>query len=219
MSMALTVTLWCTCVQSAVIQNGDFSVAGLIDPFAEWTTDDLFFDRPTDGGGFALFADRGATGSSQLAQAFGFSNTGLSLSFEYKISRIFGGSTGGPSDSFQATLFDSLSTELFPSNAPLFTSFYSVDNDGATEFFDPLFVTSTDIGGGFKRITLDLSSLTAQYLSIDFLLNGSDDGFFTQVSLDNVVLNQMAVPEPISMLVWAAWGGTFYVGRRMLTKL
>jgi hypothetical protein len=105
-----------------------------------------------------------------------------------------------------------LSTELFPSNTPLFTSFYSVDNDGATEFFDPLFVTSSDIGGGFKRITLDLSSLTAQNLSIDFLLNGSDDGFFTQVSLDNV----MAVPEPISILVWAAWGGILYVGRRML---
>ena len=216
-SMALTVTLWCTCVQSAVIQNGDFSVTGITpDPFALWTTNDSLFDHPADGGGFALFADRGAVGSSQMAQAFGFSNAGLSLSFELKISRVIGGTIGGPSDSFQATLFDSLSTELFPSNAPLFTAFYGIDNDGVAEFFDPHFVTSTDLGGGFKRITLDLSSLAPQNLAIDFLLNGSDDGLFTSVALDNVVLNQASVPEPGGMLLWLLLGGTVHVCQRRL---
>jgi hypothetical protein len=214
-SMALVVTLWCTWVQSAVIQNGDFSVAGIpANPFAVWTTDDSLFDRPADGGGFALFGDTSAVGSSQLAQSFGLPNLAQSLSFEINICRIIGGSTGGPSDSFQATLFDSMSTELFPSNAPLFTSFYSVDNDGAIEFFDPLFVTSTDLGGGFKRITLNLSSLAPQNLVIDFLLNGSDDGFSTRVGLDNVVVNQASVPEPGAILLWLILGGTVYVRRR-----
>ena len=199
---------------SAGILNGDFSVAGTSpEPFADWTTEVdsttglLNYDRPTDGGGFTLFKDIGTVGSSQFSQSFSLPSGSFRLSFEFRLStsgvlRI----PASVPDSFQATLLDSSGlTGLLPSG-PGFSAFYSIDNDGVSpESFDPLFVTSLPLGGGIRRITLDLSSLAPQSLSIDFLLNGSLDGFSTQVELDNVVLAQNStVPEPASFLIWSA---------------
>ena len=119
-------------------------------------------------------------------------------------------------DSFQATLFDNsaIPVELFPSNAPLFTAFYSIDNDGITELFDTNFVTSLDIGGGFRRITLDVSSLGPQTLVLDFLLNGNGDGLDTHVLLDNVAISNVGVvPEPASILVWTVLSGIAFRGQ------
>ena len=202
---------------SAGILNGDFSVAGASpEPLADWTTDILNFDRPTDGGDFALFKDSGPVGSSQLSQSFSLPSGSFRLSFEFRLStsgvlRI----PASVPDSFQATLFDSSMTGLLPSGLG-FSAFYSIDNDGVSpESFDPLFVTSQDLGGGIRKITLDLSSLAPQSLSIDFLLNGSVDGFSTQVELDNVVLAQNStVPEPASFLIWSASLGIACVWQR-----
>ena len=201
----------------AGILNGDFSVAGTSpDPFADWTTEvdlttgNLNFDRPTDGGGYALFKDIGTVGSSQISQRFSLLSGAFSLSFEFKISKTSGGASGGSGgavpDSFQATLFDSSGglTGLLPSGTG-FSAFYSIDNDGTPPFFDSHYVTSDDLGGGIRKITINLASLVPQDLFIDFLLNGTPDGFSTQVELDNVVLAQNAtVPEPASFLIWSA---------------
>ena len=54
----------------AVIVNGDFSTAGTSpEPFDVWETDTGFFDRPSDGGGFALFTVTGFP-VQQLQQQF-----------------------------------------------------------------------------------------------------------------------------------------------------
>lgn len=196
---------------SAGILNGDFSVAGTSpEPFADWTTEVdsatgiLNFDRPTDGGGSALFKDIGTVGSSQISQSFSLPSGSLRLSFEFRIRTNPPPPPGSVPDSFQATLFDSGGlTGLLPSDSG-FSAFYTIDSEG-TEFFDSHYVTSLPLGGDIRRITLDLSSLAPQSLFIDFLLNGAANGISTQVELDNVVLAQNStVPEPASFLIWSA---------------
>ena len=207
----------------AGILNGDFSAAGASpEPFEDWTTEVdsmtglLIFDRPTDGGGLAVFKDQGLVGSSQLSQSFSLPSGSLSLSFEFSISTLPSGAPLGLLlDSFQATLFDSIGglTGLLPS-APGFSAFYSIDNDGS-EYFDTTYVTRVDLGGGIRKITINLASLAPQDLFIDFLLNGTPDGFSTRVELDNVVLAQNStVPEPASFLIWSASLGIACVWQR-----
>ena len=193
---------------NAGIINGDFSIAGVSpDPFANWTTDVSFFEPPS-GTGFAQFdTDDINFQSIHLAQTFSLDAGSTTLSFEFKIT--FAIPTGGVPDSFQVTLFDNSITpvELFPENPPTFTSFYRIDNDGVSEFFDSNFVMSDfDALSGVRTIKLNISTLTPQILTLDFLLNGSVDGQSTQVQLDNVMIlsSPTVVPEPTSLLVWSA---------------
>jgi hypothetical protein len=224
---ALFLSLFLVADLNAGILNGNFSNAGFIpDPFSDWSTDSSFFDRPTDGVGFAQFdsiepGDPSLPISSiQLAQSFSLDSGSQSLSFELKITAIASASAfvGPVRDSFQVTLFDNSITpvELFPAFPPLFTAFYSIDNDEVTEQFDPNFVTILDIGGGFKRITVNVSSLSPQMLTLDFLLNGNADGHDTRVLLDNVAIhtNTGVVPEPISILVWTVMSGLAFCVKR-----
>lgn len=213
-SYAVLVILLLTCHLDAGVMNGSFTSPGVHpDPFSDWSTDDLFFDRPTDGGGLAQFHSIEPSNpnlpisSIHLAQSFLLDSGSARLSFEFQISTDVSGRAMDSTvrDSFQATLYDSsaIPLEQFPSNPPLFTAFYSIDNDGSSELFDSNFVTSLNIGGGFKRITLDISSLAPQTLVLDFLLSGNGDGFNTRVQLDNVAVSQAsAVPEPASGLFW-----------------
>jgi len=225
-SYAMLVFLLLAADLNAGVMNGGFTSPGVSpDPFSDWTTDTSLFDRPADGGGFAQFdsiedSDPNLSiPSIQLAQSFSLDSGSLRLSFELNISAVTStGTLVGPvRDSFQATLFDSsaIPVELFPSNPPLFTAFYSIDNDGLIELFDSNFVTSLDIGGGFRRITLDVSSLSPQTLVLDFLLNGNGDGFNTRVLLDNVAISNVgAVPEPAGILVWTVILGIAFCVRR-----
>jgi len=197
--------------------NGNFSNPGISpEPFADWSTETAFFDRPSDGGGYALFDESGTVGSSQLAQSFALASGAFSISFELNISALGTASGSSVPDSFQATLFSN-SGALFPSNPAnplLFPAFYSIDSDGTTESFDSTYVSTLDLGGGFKRVTLS-GSLTGQSLTIDFLLNGLPDGITTQVQLDNVELNQFSVvPEPASSVIWLSMIGLVYASRR-----
>lgn len=222
----LLLLLFATADLNAGILNGSFSNPGVSpDPFSYWATNTSLFDRPTDGGGFAQFDTIEPSDpnllipSIHLAQSFSLDSGSRKLSFELNISAVTSATNlvGPVRDSFQATLFDNsvVPVELFPSNPPLFTAFYSIDNDGFTELFDSNFVTSLDIGGGFKRITLDVSSLSPQTLVLDFLLNGNGDGLDTRVLLDNVVISNIgAVPEPTSILVWSAISGIAFCVRR-----
>jgi hypothetical protein len=221
----LIFTLFMAMELNAGVINGDFSSTGVtLDPFTDWTTDLSLFERPTDGGGLAQFdsiefADPSLPIQSiQLAQSFALGSGSKYLSFEFNISAVTSsGSLIGPvRDNFQATLFDSsaIPVELFPFSPPLFTAFYSIDNDGLTELFDANFVTSFDLGGGLRRITLDISTLNPQTVVLDFLLNGNGDGFDTRVQLDNVsVSNFGTIPEPSSLLIWAVITGCCLVFR------
>ena len=109
-------------------------------------------------------------------------------------------------DAFQATLFDAAGTMGFFSflgDPVIFPAFYQLESDG-TPSFDPAFVTSTDLGGGVRRVTLDVSSLPPQDLIIDFFALGDDDGLTTTFTVDNVVKNQAAnvIPAPASAGIW-----------------
>lgn len=213
---------------NAGVMNGGFASAGISpNPFADWTTDTSLFDRPT-GGGFAQFDSIESSDLNlsipniHLAQSFSLGSGSLRLSFELNISAVISARALDVSvpDSFQATLFDNSANpvELFPSNAPLFTAFYSIDNDGITELYDTNFVTSLDIGGGFRRITLDVSSLSPQTLVLDFLLNGNGDGLDSRVQLDNVAISNVGVvPEPASIVVWTVISGIAFRSRRRST--
>ncbi len=223
---ALLVVLYFAAELNAGLMNGSFTSSGVNpDPFADWTTDTSIFDRPTDGGGFALLESIEQVDpnlpvpSIHVAQSFSLDSGSSRLSFELHISATISASAlnGSVHDSFQATLFDNsaIPVELFPSDSPLFTAFYSIDNDGSTEIFDANFVTSLDIGGGFKRITLDVSSLSPQSLVLDFLLNGNRDGLDTRVLLDAVSISDVGiVPEPGSILVWTVIAGITCCVRR-----
>jgi len=227
-SFAIVIFLTSGNSQAGMILNGNFSTAGVSpEPYADWTTDNSSFDRPTDGGGYASFADAGFYGSSQLAQTFTLLPSALNLSFEFRLSTVTDSSTGMIPDSFQATLFDGLLNTFFPSdpmNPSLFPAFYSIDNDGMTESYDSNFVTSLDLGGGYRRVTLDVSSLSPQSLTLDFLLNGLPDGLSTTVDLDNVTYelsDATAVPEPASIILWGSFAGLMCcrrVSRRLMRQ-
>jgi hypothetical protein len=201
---------------AGVLVNGDFSTPGTPpEAFAGWTTTLADFGRPTDGGGFALFAETGPLGS-QLEQGFLLPEEALRLSFEFTISTETAGAATSPvPDSFQATLFDASGSPLLSAGDPgLFPAFYSIDNVGATpQFFDSRFVSVADLGGGLRRVILDVSTVPSGAVVLDFTLNGGADGRSTAVALDNVVLETAAVPEPstvISALIGV--GGLLIVG-------
>ncbi len=235
-TMAATLVLVCVCstVQGgAMISNGDFGTSGAPPTvFADWETDTSFsFVSPTDMGGIALFVE--SLDGVQLSQLFDLPANALRLSFEYQLmtSGVYDGTS--VRDSFQATLFNNTFDVLFPSDPsdPVsFPAFFSVDNDGA-EFFDSNtpsvpFVSVVSIGGDWRKVTLDLSSLPATTgLTIDFLLSGNPDGIETSVKLDNVVLtvasiNPAPVPEPSSAVCYLtllAIGMNLRRGRRLPT--
>ena len=107
----------------------------------------------------------------------------------------------GTPDSFQAILLDSSGIPLLPLTAG---PFYAIDNDG-TDFFDPTQVTVSILGSGATRVSLDVSSLASQEMTVFFLLTadpvGHHDGLTTTVSLDNVAINDSQIPEPNSIAI------------------
>jgi hypothetical protein len=201
MSMLIIAVLnLCSLTAHAAIINGDFASEGTApDPFAAWETFSPLGDPPEDGGGFARFTARDFLEDQQLEQWFTLPTLADTLSFEYRIAASLGGTStnGAPPDSFQATLYDSGFSPLFPSDAFL-VSFFSVDV-GGTPFFDPAFVSLEEIGSGWNRVSLDVSTLASQNLLIEFLALGSNDGLLTSIDLDNVMVT--AVPEPASITI------------------
>lgn len=197
-----------------VIANGDFAVPetnlGLSGPFKEWSTDtDSGFAAPVDGGGFASFS---VTGFSDplvhLEQTFLLPSDATTLSFEFQLASETGGFLDpvfAANDSFQASLFDSLSNPLF-SIGLFFDAFYTFDAKGFEDTGSG--VSVENLASGWKRVTLDVSSLAPQDYTIDFLLLGDDDELQTAVMLDNVGVGQGAqvIPEPASVVHWTIFG-------------
>ncbi|TWU28999.1 hypothetical protein [Novipirellula artificiosorum] len=201
---------------SAGLMNGDFSDA-TGSPFAAWTTDPFFNAAPTDGGGFARFQvtdfliDPSDLSSPldevQLQQTFVVPNDATTLSFEFLFSSAAGGSSDpfAAFDAFQATLYDSLFDPINPID-PFLPGFYSFDSSGFED--KAAGVTVENLPGGMRRVSLDISSLGLQEVTIDFQLLGDDDELISTVDLDNVIVSQESgvVPEPISIAIWAVTG-------------
>jgi hypothetical protein len=187
-----------------LIMNGDFSQTGTSpDAFAFWTTTITGADRPTDGGGFATFTE--GANLVELEQTFTIPNNASSLSFEFKamFDTTTGEPSGGPADSFQATLYNSaLNAFPDPSN-PAFPAFFSVDI-GSPPPPDTQFVSLSPVGNtGWSRVTFDLSTFAKpQSATLEFILNVGDDGQSSVVHLDNVQIQQstQVVPEPSTLI-------------------
>lgn len=208
----LVVVLSAQSAFASFIANGDFSTSGVApDTFAAWTTFSIY-DPAEDGGGFAVFSENGMSGI-QLEQLFMLPAGAQTISFEFKLGTVADTTgTSSPPDSFQATLYDLSFNSFFSTGGdPVsFPAFYSIDNTGP-EFFDNTFVSTIDLAGGWRRVTLNVSTLMPQELLLEFLLNGGSDGQMTTVSLDNVsgTASVAVVPEPSS--VWMFGSGVIAI--------
>jgi hypothetical protein len=198
-----------------LLMNGDFSQPGTPpDPFAFWTT--TFGDYPTNGGGFAVFTESQTSASVELEQTFTIPAGVTGLSFDFKIASPL--TTASSADSFQATLFDS-ALNPFPTPAdPNFPAFFSVDLAAPVpgqEFFSSSYVSVASLADGWREVTLfNLTRLPLpQDVTLEFLLNGTDNGQTSIVQLDNVQTlgPQSAVPEPSSLFVAVLAGSCLVV--------
>jgi hypothetical protein len=96
-----------------------------------------------------------------------------------------------------------------------FDAFYSIDGPETSprQFYDPQFVSVTEPVDGWRKVTLNLSSLASQELLIEFAQFGQNDGLTSEIWLDNVIVTLQGqdgtVPEPGALAVWA---GIFLVG-------
>ena len=222
-SFALCLLLPAAPAVGGVIGNGDFSdTTG--DPsqaFEFWDTTAGSAPQPGLNGknSFARFQVTDPSGlqfeTDFLSQTLTLPPSAQRLSFDFLLETVANGSGAGGfviPDAFGASLFNSLGEPLFASS-PFFFDFFSVENPlspGApNEFFDPTVVHTFDLPTGWRRVELDLTSLSAgspQALTLEFALIEGNDGFDTSVALDNVQIIQNQVPEPASIACWALVG-------------
>jgi hypothetical protein len=155
-----------------VIINGTFSdsVSGP-DPFPGWSTDnDSGFIAAVDGGGFASFAITGFFDDPvHLYQIFSLPSGATTLSFEFWLDSETGGSHDpvfAAFDSFQTSLFDSAGVPQFSILPGFLDAFYIFDAGGFEDRGNGVSVRS--FADGVRRVTLDLSLLSAQDYIIDF---------------------------------------------------
>jgi hypothetical protein len=198
----------------ADLENGDFS-SGL----ADWTIQVVTVDS-----GVATMGEEG-TDWAFLKQEFTIPNLSLSLSFEYL--PLF--ETDGQ-ESFSVSLLDPVTFDpLIPTDADPFDSsatyyfmhywdgFYS-DNEVLT---DPAYVTQTDLGGEWTRVTLDLAWLggvgTNALLEFDFIPGFFDISYEGEIRIDNVSV--AVVPAFSSLLLGVIGLGTVTALRRKCKHL
>ncbi|WP_165233651.1 hypothetical protein [Aquisphaera insulae] len=202
-------------VRADVIVNGDFSQAtgDPANPFVGWQT--TYGDPPTDGGGFAVFTESQTSAFVELEQTIHLTaaDAVTGFRFQYKVASSGSATPGTVPDSFQATLYDAMGNPFpVPSN-PLLPAFYSKDIGGA-DYFDTTSVSVTALADGWLQVTLfNLSGLSLpQDVTLEFLLNGFDDGQASIVYLDNVEALTAAIPEPaalVSLVVGLGLVGAF----------
>lgn len=173
--------------------NGDFS-SGL----AGWTSQVVTVDSgvATMGEDLIDFAF--------LEQEFTIPELGLSLSFDYRPHFETDGQ-----ESFSASLLDPVSyAPLIPTDADPFdpseTYYFMHDwDDGFVDevLTDPLYVTQTDLGGDWTRVTLDLTSLggleTEALLAFDFVPGFFDFSLDGEIDIAMVDLDVVPVPPAV----------------------
>lgn len=200
----------CAPVEAGVIANGDFNTRGTPPmPFADWMT--FVGSPPADGGGFAQFRAGDAVGEFvQLAQFFNLHPRTTSLSFEYQLTQEIGNVGGGNfSDSFTAALFDPAGNPINPIDPLFLPGFFGVEptgSNGFREFTPTSGVTTSGLPNGWRQVSLSLAPLRPGRYAIGFQIRSDQDARLTTVNVDNVVVQQMVnpIPEPASMMIWAA---------------
>jgi hypothetical protein len=184
------------------IINGSFAqVTGdPSNPFVGWTT--KYGDPPTAGGGFAVFTESANSAFVELEQTFQISIGVTAIAFDFKIASLAAPSPNSVPDSFQATLYDG-SNQPYPLPAdPLLPAFFSADIGGG-QFYNSSYVSVAALPGNWFHVTLfNLSGLSRpQDVTLEFLLNGSDDGQTSVVDLTNVEALVSTVPEPTTFVM------------------
>jgi len=172
----------------ADLSNGDFStdLGGWDTPYGTvtWNT-----------GGYAVLEEDFFYASSTLEQVFIVDPGILSLSFDHFMTSDGSGGGSGSPDWFTASLLDPGTLDPILST-PGFTDYFYRDTGGLVDYDMGIVTVSGD------TVTLDLTSVAggrSVFLALD--LWGGDDGYITQVAIDNVRLNP--IPAPGAMLLGA----------------
>jgi len=178
--------------------NGDFS-----SPLTVGWTD---FDVATIDAGVAVLGED-SFDVAFLEQRFTIPMLAVSLSFEYK--PLF---EADGEEAFIASLLDPSSYDpLVPTDADPFDSsetfYFMHDWDeywGVDDVLtDPAYVTLTDLGDGWTRVTLDLASLggtaTDALLGFDFIPGFYDSSLDGEIRIDNVSVAVVPTPTAVVM--------------------
>ena len=97
-------------------------------------------------------------------------------------------------------------------------TYYYMHDSGGDIFVDSAYVSLSDLGGGWRRVDLDLRSLggvsTDALLAFDLI--GLDASYGTEIRLDNVSVR--VVPEPVTTVgvLVGVIGLARYVRKRLL---
>ena len=158
----------------------------------------------TDGEtGFAFFSGENYNGNSSLWQEFILPDDALSLSFELK--PVSAGEPG----------CDIFTASLLPGNS----NFYFWSNEGGGTGTQRTDAEVIDLGGDWRRITLNVSSLHGQGVHLAFNLSSDDDDVPTWVSLDNIVVSCSLSVVPAPGALFLALTGASIVGWLRRTKI
>lgn len=206
----------------AGFMNGDFETGDL----RGWTTSAIGGATPlisvgSDGGNqFAVF-DTGdfATGplDSILEQSFVVDPAKPFLSFDFSDLETFpdaSGMGGGFPDAFAVSLDNGVDTYVL------------VQLNQSGPVADPFGTVPVPVALGVpfssslaNTLSVDLSSLAGQSLTLSAAINSQDDGFRSIVHWDNIVLRneveKAVIPEPTSLALWS----TFLLSGAVATRL
>lgn len=188
---------------ASVLVNGDFS-AGL----TGWTIS----GDVEETGGRAVMVDDLQSNWAMLEQTFVMPTCAQSLVFSYTLGATPDETSAADwYDFFTASLFDSVGSPILAS--PGVNDYFFHENTGNIEY-DPAIVNFSDSAGHWgNTVSLDLSGVSAgTEARLELRLKTADDGFTTQVEIDDVYLQTgdgCEVPEPVSIVVWAAVFGAF----------
>jgi len=164
------------------ITNGDFGLG-----LTGWSAP---FGSVSVVGGWAVLDE--STAITRLEQQFVIPGSAVSLSFDYALVFAPGELTGGPPDSFTASLLGPTPPYNPLRSTPGYSDFFYEDSSGS-QSYDSSIVTVVG-----STVTLDLSGLSGQDALLSFDLFGYDDGYVAQAKVDNVKTTESVIPEPIT---------------------
>ncbi len=151
-----------------------------------------------------------------LEQMFDIAPGDTTLSFRYTMQLSGSRVAPGPYDSFTATLWDVVNpadpltwSPIISNPNPAFTDFFYLENDGYTE-------TAPEVSVAGGLVTADFSLGTSKTVLLSFELFGQDDGLTTLMTVDDVSVNTIVIPEPLTAVAipMAVVGIASYIRRR-----
>jgi len=214
--LMIAAILGCVLAETSILagpslQNGDFS-----SPLSVGWTDYDVVTIDIDAGVAVLGEDPDYW--AFLEQEFTIPGLSLSLSFEYK--PLF---EADGQESFSASLLDpGSSSPLVPTANTYFLMHDWDDVSGVDDvLWDPLYTSLTDVGDGWTRVRLDLTSLggvaTNSLLAFDFIPGFDDGSLAGQIRLDNVSVQ--VIPAPSAVILGLIGLGSLRALRRRYKQL